>query len=425
MNAAFLGASAALFLLAAALLTRPLWWPFGRAGGEHAVRQVAQQMKQLRELHASGVLNDEQFAQSRQALEDRLVDAVSAPAAASSAAQPSRQLAGIVLGFVLVVAVAGYRFVGTPDRLASAPGDTATATATAPATATASAQQESAHPVTQAQIQQMVDQLAQRLKTRPDDADGWIMLARSHVALGQHAQAVTAFRQATRLVPNDSALLADFADALAMSQERGLQGEPMALVERALKLDAKNVKALSLAGTNAFDNKDYARAVSYWEQAVGLEPPGSAFSQQLNSGIAEARQLGGMPAGTLLAADAAPAITGGASVSGTVSLPAALASRVSPNDTVFIFARAVEGSRMPLAILRKQVKDLPLKFALDDTLAMSPDMKLSSVQNVVVGARISRSGNAMPQPGDLQGLSAPVSVGSSTLRIEIDQEVTK
>lgn len=418
MNAAFLGASAALFLLAAALLTRPLWWPFGRAGGEHAVRQVAQQMKQLRELHASGVLNDEQFAQSRQALEDRLVNAVSAPAAASSIAQPSRQLAGIVLGFVLVVAVAGYRFVGTPDRLASAPGDVATAPA--------SAQQESAHPVTQAQIQQMVDQLAERLKTRPDDADGWVMLARSHVALGQHAQAVTAFRQATRLMPNDSALLADFADALAMSQERGLQGEPMALVERALKLDAKNVKALSLAGTNAFDNKDYARAVSYWEQAVGLEPPGSAFSQQLNSGIAEARQLGGMPAGTLLAADAAPAITGGgASVSGTVSLPAALASRVSSNDTVFIFARAVEGSRMPLAILRKQVKDLPLKFVLDDTLAMSPEMKLSSVQNVVVGARISRSGNAMPQPGDLQGLSAPVSVGSSTLRIEIDQEVTK
>ena len=418
MNAAFFGASAALFLLAAALLTRPLWWPIGRAGGEHAVRQLAQQMKQLRELHASGVLNDEQFAQSRHALEDRLVNAVSTPTSSSTAAAvPSRQLAGIVLGFVLVVAVAGYRFVGTPDRLSAEPGQPV---ATAPASP-----QESAHPVTQAQIQQMVDQLAERLKTRPDDAEGWVMLARSHVALGQHAKAVTAFREATRLVPNDSALLADFADALAMSQERGLQGEPMQLVERALKLDAKNVKALSLAGTNAFDSKDYARAVSYWEQAVALEPPGSAFSQQLNSGIAEARQLGGMSAGTLLAADAAPVATSGASVSGTVSLPAALASRVSPNDTVFIFARAVEGSRMPLAILRKQVKDLPLHFVLDDSQAMSPEMKLSSVQNVVVGARISRSGNAMPQPGDLQGLTAPVSVGSSSVRIDIDQEVTK
>jgi len=418
MNAGFFLASAALFLLAAALLTRPLWWRNGRHGGEPAVRQLAQQMKQLRELHASGVLNDEQFAQSRQALEDKLVHAVSAPASPSSAAVPSRQLAGIVLGFVLVVAVAGYRFVGTPDRLAASPTEQA-------GTAPAATAQESAHPVTPAQIQQMVDQLAERLKSKPDDADGWVMLARSHVALGQHAQAVAAFRQATRLVPDDSALLADFADALAMSQERGLQGEPMALVERALKIDAKNVKALSLAGTNAFDNKDYARAVSYWEKAVALEPPGSAFSQQLNSGIAEARQLGGMPTATLLAADAAPSITGGASVSGTVSLPPELASRVSPNDTVFIFARAVQGSRMPLAILRKQVKDLPLKFVLDDSLAMSPEMKLSTVQSVVVGARISRSGNAMPQPGDLQGLSAPVNVGSSTVRIDIDQEVTK
>ena len=422
MNLAFFGASTALFLLAAALLTRPLWWRFGAAGGEHAVRQLAQQMKQLRELHASGVLNDEQFAQSRHALEDRLVSAVSAPASSSSAAVPSRQLAGIVLGFVLVVAVAGYRFVGTPDRLAAAPADVATAPASTSA-------QESAHPVTPAQIQQMVDQLAERLKARPDDADGWVMLARSHVALGQHAKAVAAFRQATRLVPDDSALLADFADALAMSQERGLQGEPMALVERALKLDAKNVKALSLAGTNAFDNKDYAHAVSYWERAIALEPPGSAFSQQLHSGIAEARQLAGMPAGTLLAADAAPPgitnATGGASVAGTVTLPPELASRVSPNDTVFVFARAAEGSRMPLAILRKQVKDLPLRFVLDDSQAMSPEMKLSSVQRVVVGARISRSGNAMPQPGDLQGLTAPVDVGSSAVRIDIDQEIAK
>jgi cytochrome c-type biogenesis protein CcmH len=117
------------------------------------------------------------------------------------------------------------------------------------------------------------------------------------------------------------------------------------------------------------------------------------------------------------------AVAGTAQVSGTVSLAPALAAQAAPGDTVFIFARAVEGPRMPLAILRKQVKDLPITFTLDDGMAMAPQMKLSNFQRVIVGARISKTGNAMAQPDDMQGLSAPIAVGSTGLKIIIGEKV--
>jgi cytochrome c-type biogenesis protein CcmH len=149
------------------------------------------------------------------------------------------------------------------------------------------------------------------------------------------------------------------------------------------------------------------------------------FVNQVQPAIAEARSLAGLPpaAKPLDVAPVTAAVDSGASVSGTVTLSAALAKQAQPDDTVFVFARAVEGSRMPLAILRKQVKDLPISFNLNDSMAMSPASALSSQSQVIVGARVSKSGNAMPQPGDLQGQSAPVKVGASDLKIEIKEAV--
>jgi cytochrome c-type biogenesis protein CcmH len=167
---------------------------------------------------------------------------------------------------------------------------------------------------------------------------------------------------------------------------------------------------------------------------VEISPPGNAFSQQVMPAIAEARKLAGMPPAakpldSILPAKASDNGAGssgaatGASVSGTVTLSAALAKQAQPEDTVFVFARASEGSRMPLAILRKQVKDLPLTFKLDDTMAMSPANALSTAGKIIVSARVSKSGNAMPQPGDLTGQSAPVDVGATGLKIEIKETV--
>jgi cytochrome c-type biogenesis protein CcmH len=221
-------------------------------------------------------------------------------------------------------------------------------------------------------------------------------------------------------MPDDAQLLADYADALAMAQGRRLQGEPEKIVARALAADPNNIKALALAGTAAFDRKNYAEAVRHWERIGQLIPAGSEFADSLQASIAEARELGGIRAPQ---AKAAVAANRSGSVSGIAKLAPGLAGKVAPTDTVFIFARAAEGPRMPLAILRKRARELPVSFELDDSMAMSPQMKLSSFTHVVVGARVSKSANATPQPGDLQGLSAPIKVGARGIAVTIDTEL--
>jgi cytochrome c-type biogenesis protein CcmH len=223
-----------------------------------------------------------------------------------------------------------------------------------------------------------------------------------------------------------------------MAQGR-IEGKPLQVVERALKIDPTQWKALALAGSAAFERKDYKTAIGYWQTLQSHAEPGSEMARETAANIEEARQLGGInelpkvptaatsPAkAPLRTAEAKPqkqALNANAAVEGSVSLSPKLAGKAAPTDTVFVFARAAEGPRMPLAILRFQVKDLPVKFLLDDSLAMSPAMKLSNFQDVVIGARISKSANAVPQAGDLQGASKPVKVGAKGLAVVIDQVV--
>jgi cytochrome c-type biogenesis protein CcmH len=281
----------------------------------------------------------------------------------------------------------------------------------------------------------MVDRLAERLKERPDDAQGWAMLARSYLVLGRLEEAAQASARALQLQPDSPQALADHADVLAMKNGRTLEGEPMRLIERALQLDPDHLKSLALAGAAAFDRGDMARAAQLWDRVALLGPPGSDITQQAREGAAEARRLatqataGGSSAsapGPAARAQgtAQPAAASAARVSGRIELAAALKAQARPEDTVYVFARnadATGGNRMPLAIVRAQVKDLPLPFTLDDSQAMGPGMGLSTAKRVVVGARVSRSGQAVPQPGDLEGLSAPVDVGAKDVRIEISR----
>ncbi len=338
--------------------------------------------------------------------------------------RPSTALAAVLTVFMFGIASGGYFALGSPGHLLPR-------SAAAPAASDGSPQDAERAKALQ-QIESMVDQLAERLKTRPDDAEGWQMLARSYAAIGRHAQAVDAFRKATQLRPDDAGLLADLAFAVAMTNNRNFDGEPVALVERALKLDPKNPKALALAGTVAFERKDYRLAVTLWERLAQIESGDGQFAEQVRASIAQARQLAGMPpaqapvAGTAgSAGPGASAAAAPAKVSGTVSLAQPLKARVAPDDTLFVFARAAEGSRVPLAIVRRQVKDLPLQFTLDDSMAMSPAAKLSGATSVIIGARISKSGDAMPKSGDLQGVSPAVAVGTSGIRIEISEELKR
>lgn len=349
-----------LVLVTVALLTRPWWWP-------------------------------------------------AAGAATASRARPSRIAAVGV--FVCVVAGAGYWLLRPPAPVDAHEGH-----------GHAHAPRAAASAPDPAQLA-LLDQLAERVKSQPQDPQGWLLLARAQVALGRHAEAVESFRKTTALRAPDAGVLTDMAYAVAMKNGRRLQGEPLELIDRALALDARHPKALGLAGTAAFDRQDYAGALKHWDALARTQPADGPLAEQLRVSMAEARRLGGMK---LLASQTVAATpVAAAQVSGTVRLSDRFKGRVSPDDTVFVFARAAEGSRMPLAILRKQVKDLPLRFTLDDGMAMSPAARLSGVSQVVVGARVSKSGQAIAQPGDLQGLTKPVAVGSQGVVIEIDAEVGK
>jgi cytochrome c-type biogenesis protein CcmH len=324
---------------------------------------------------------------------------------------PRGTLALLVLA-VPVLALALYALLGNPQALGLQP-------------------QAAAEPTPQ-EMEEMVERLAQRMEQQPPgqaaDVQGWVVLGRTYAAMQRFEKAQHAFGKALQIAPGDAQVLADQADVTAMLQSGSLQGEPGKLIERALQADPGNLKALALAGSAAFERKDYAAAIAHWSRARQLGPAEGEFAQGLERGIADARAAAGpaalvatqpvAPGGT--AAASAPASPGGG-LRGRISLAPSLAAKVLPGDTLFVFARAAEGPRIPLAILRRSAAELPLDFKLDDSMAMSPELKLSNFAQVVVGARISRSGDAMPASGDLEGSSAVLGNGTQGVELVIDR----
>jgi len=394
-----------------ALLLPPLLSRRKSAGETGAAINTAIYRDQLRELDGdlrAGTLEANQYDKARAELEGRLLGDVDHAVATPVLAAPGGRGVAVVLGVAVpVAAVLIYLAIGTPAALDPK-------ALTNP--------HADAHGVQVQQIEAMVEKLAARLKDEPDNAEGWVMLARSYRVLGRFKEAAAAYATAAGRSQPDPDLLADYADSLGMAQDGNLAGKPEELVLQALKLDPKHVKSLALAGTAAFERRDFAKAAEYWERMLPQLPPDSEMAQAVRSSIAEARAEAKLPPAPAAKA-AAKSVAGAARVAGTVELAPAFAAKAAPGDTVFIFARAVEGPRLPLAILRVQAKSLPLKFTLDDSSAMAPGMNLSSQRRVVVGARISRSGSANPQPGDLEGYSAPVDVGADGVVVRIDREV--
>lgn len=374
----------------------------GKAGPANSALNVAVYRDQQRELEAdrsAGVITDEQYERARIELERRLLADVAGDQVMPATAQPARRAPVIVMVVAVpLLAVGLYFAVGSPRALApvAIPTDTSKG-------------------VTAEQVEAMVAKLAERMKQNPEDPQGWAMLGRSYAVMNRFDDAAAAYGKAVARVPDNPNLLADYADALGMARGQSLLGEPEALIQRALKIDPDHGKSLALAGTIAFEKKDYAGAIGHWEKLVTRIPPDSDMARGVQSSIAEARGL--------LGGKTAPVADKAAGVSGTVTLAPALAAKTAPGDTVFIFARAAEGPRMPLAILRKKVSDLPIAFTLDDSTAMSPAARLSGTPQVVIGARISKSSNAMPQPGDLQGFTKPVNNTAKNITIVIDTEV--
>lgn len=257
---------------------------------------LRRELQQLEERRAGGALadDDDAYAQRRAQLERQIVERVMQggnpivePAAATEtpAPRPSRRLSAAVAVGVVALAIAGYWWTGSPDL----------AIGTASTTAPHAGDDAASHNVGPAQIAAMVERLASRLQDRPEDAGGWAMLARSYAVLDRHTDAVQAYRKALALGGDDAGVLADLADTLAVANGRSLAGEPTQLVERALKIDPDHIKALALAGTAAYDRKDYAGAARHWEHVMQVAPAESDYLEQVRSSIAEARRLGGLP----------------------------------------------------------------------------------------------------------------------------------
>lgn len=416
---AFIGVTLLMLVAALGILLPPLLRArieaSGASGADANVTVYRHQVRELEADRRAGVVSASAFDESRLELERRLVDEVASSGGGER--RPSTESGGgaaILIGIVLpVLAGALYWKLGTPEAILATPA------------ASVASPHGPAHSTAPEQIGAMVDGLAARLSDDGTDGEGWAMLARSYVVLGRHAEAVPAYKRAVALLPRDAQLLADYADALAVTLKGRIDGRPMKLLQQALRLDPNNVKALALVGTAAFDRRDYAGAAVLWERAVNAGPPGEDFTRSLQASIAEARALAG---GKMLGSSAPPASVGtttgtAAIVAGQVSLARELAARASPDDSLLVYARAAEGPRMPLALLKRRVGDLPLDFVLDDAAAMMPSLKLSSVDHVVIVARISKTASAQAQSGDLEGSVGPVAVGSGALVIRIDRVV--
>lgn len=406
---------AALLLAGALLFIVPPLLRRGKPGLTERSVTVSVYRDQMTELEAdvlAGTISKDQFQKGKNELERRLLDEVTLTGDSSPTSRPESKHKVAVAAFITlglpICAILIYLELGHPEAIA--PGKEAPGA------------QPAAHALTPEQIAVMVEQLAARLKDNPNDAEGWHLLARSYTAFGRFPEAADAYAKASALTPNDPQLLADYADALALSNGRNLMGKPLELVQTALKLDPNNQKSLALAGTAAFNNHDYIAAIDYWQRLRKTFPTDSDDARSVDANIAEARAAAGGQ-GMAVTQSATTSAARSAVIAGTVSLSPSLAGKASPSDTVFIFARAASGPKMPLAIVRAQAQDLPKAFSLDDSTAMGPTTKLSNFQEVMVGARVSKSGNAIAQSGDLVGSIGPVRVGSRELQVVVDRVV--
>jgi cytochrome c-type biogenesis protein CcmH len=402
--------SVALFWLVALLLAAgtvaALVWPLLRARPQTPVQDEAlatdvyrDQKRQLDdELAAGAITRAERDAQLDELAARLSAELASAPAAVSRGSPRTSYIAAVILvAAIPATALVLYATFGDPGIFREQ--------------ALSSERQK----MSAQEVVALVDKLAARMKEHPEDPTGWRLLARSYAALGKFPQALEAFKEAAARGPADASLYADWADALAM-QNRSLEGEPSKLVERALALDPAQPKALSLAATAALERKDYDRAVDEWRKLKVQMPPGSDEAKDIDAMIAEAEAARGgarMPA----TSSESPAITG------RVTVDPKLRDRVGANDTLFIFARAANGPRMPLAVVRANASELPREFRLDDSMAMTPAGRLSAAKDVIVQARISKSGSATPSPGDLQGTSDIIAPGTHGVSIVIDDVV--
>jgi cytochrome c-type biogenesis protein CcmH len=411
-------------LLAAALLRRRNLRELDR--NQQNVRIARERLAELEAEHQRGELSDETFDQEKLELEQTLLSDLdgSGSGAVHGSPLPGRLTTGGLLVLVPLVAIGLYLALGAPQYMdKSGPG----AGADEPPMLAHSG--EGLPP-----IEELVGKLEDKLKSNPNDPGGWYLLGRTYSTMHRYADAVKAYEKVLSLVGDNPKVMVALADSLAMSQNGDMAGRPAELVAKVLKQTPSDTTALWLAGMAAEQSGNLDQALDYWKKLYPLLASDAESQKEVRTMMEAVQTKLGRPVSDLKLAEAAPAAmspgpgtpasAGGRSITVKVSLDQSLSGSVSPSETLFVFARAVSGPPMPLAVARKKVSDLPLTVTLDDSMAMMPAMRLSNFDQVSVTARISKSGQPMASSGDLQ--SDPVTVGrdqSGPLALVISQAV--
>lgn len=390
----FLIPAALLLILVLVLLLRPLFFPEKESATSRRQMNAAIYREELDKLEAdrlAGRVDGDNYEQTHAEMRQRLFQDTDEADDLAVLGSPKKTIIGVCL-FIVLLSAGFYFYLGDAPRIA---------------------EKNAEKPMTQESVEKMVTEFAAKMETEPDNLKGWAMLARSYRILGRNTDAANAYARAGSFVDSDPQLLADYADVLAANANGNFAGKPQQLINKALALDPNNLLALWLSGTAAFNAQNYKAAVQFWEKLAIQLPPDTDEARAIASSIAEARSKGGLaPAST-------PAISN-LGVSGQVGISSALQAKVKSGDILMVIARK-PGERMPVAVLKTAVTAFPISFVLNDSSAMSPNALISQLPEVSVEVRISKTGMAMPESGDLISAPQTIKLGTSNARLLVDQ----
>lgn len=383
-----------LLILVLVLLLRPLFFPAKESATSRRQMNAAIYREELDKLEAdrlAGTVDSYSYEQTHAEMRQRLFQDTDEADDFAVLGSPKKTIIGICL-FVVILSAGFYFYLGDAAQIA---------------------QKSTERPMTQESVEKMVDEFAAKMDKEPDNLKGWAMLARSYRILGRNTEAANAYARAGSFIDSDPQLLADYADVLAANANGNFAGKPQQLINKALAQDPNNLLALWLSGTAAFNVQNYKAAVQSWEKLAKQLPGESDEARAIAASIAEARSKGG------LASASAPAISN-QGVSGQVDISPELKPKIKAGDVLMVIARK-PGERMPVAVLKTPVTAFPISFVLNDALAMSPNALISQIPEVSVEVRISKTGMAMPEAGDLISTPQTIKVGTTNARLIIGQ----
>lgn len=389
----FFIATILLLVLVLVLLLRPFIFPDKSEGTSRRQMNAAIYRDELQKLaseHAAGRVNAQEYEISHAEMRQRLFQDTNDEDDRAVMGSTKKVIIGLSI-FIILLSSGLYFYLGDVARVA---------------------QQSQQKPMTQASVEQMVADFTQKMEKDPGNLKGWAMLGRSYRILGRYADAANAYGRAGAFINDDPELLAEYADVLVAVANGNFSGKPLQFINQALKLDPNNLLALWLSGSASFNGGNYKVAVQTWQKLAQQLPPNSEEARAIERSIAEARSKGGL--------GSAPAISSAKGVGGVVELSPELKSKIKSGDMVMVIARQ-PGERMPVAVLKVPASEFPMCFNLTDALAINPSTPLSTLSEVSIEARISKTGMAKAEAGDLISATQTVQVGATQVKLLVNQ----